>query len=622
MVRAAIRSRILKKKSGIMKGSIRHQRVTSLLVRIRHGNTFLSRLDFRRLLQNRKQQKHPFHHSRASCCVKVSTQTNVLGPQTIWVICLAITWAGLVLPMKIHAIEVESIPDIHAKGSLPHEPLGLFQSSDFELTTGNCTACNIPQQALWYFQDEVIAIPKITHSHRDPKPLPFLVWLGSSEILHHSQLDKSGSEVTLPKNIRLPLKLTQKISSNRSYYDNSTSRFFQNRQLRLRGHVETIEGTPTFVTRMIWPENFRLNIHENSNEQSAQLPTLSHLIEMENGGASAPFLTKTLWKRNPGTSGDWSNHAVLGFMLNGAQGDDDEAHGGHFGIVTGRVGPEGEMAHWMMNNFYDLDIESEKGIIPGMLPMDQYLMDLNSGQSYYRPSYLLVAILRQDRIAHDVQGSAQRIFESFYRHDFLYHHAKSNCTGLSIDILRRLGWDIPMKGPTSYLKAIGAFYYVATKEQSLNAGEKIYDYLTQEQTRLFPRMAFETAGQDLLQIVEGTVESPGRILTQYERLLQDNVEAIVFIRIPQIPSSRAFGTYPVLTFNDYQNRVPENRDDWEVVPVPSRPFPDQFPRNLRTKSILSFLTPTKILVALPIALVSMFLVVAYIRIKNEKIRLH
>ena len=29
-----------------------------------------------------------------------------------------------------------------------------------------------------------------------------------------------------------------------------------------------------------------------------------------------------------------------------------------------------------------------------MLPMDNYLMDLNSGQSYYRPSYMLVAVLK------------------------------------------------------------------------------------------------------------------------------------------------------------------------------------------------------------------------------------
>lgn len=40
----------------------------------------------------------------------------------------------------------------------------------------------------------------------------------------------------------------------------------------------------------------------------------------------------------------------------------------------------------------------EKGILPAMVPMDNYLYDLNSGQSYYRPSYLLVLVLKQDRL--------------------------------------------------------------------------------------------------------------------------------------------------------------------------------------------------------------------------------
>jgi hypothetical protein len=278
------------------------------------------------------------------------------------------------------------------------------------------------------------------------------------------------------------------------------------------------------------------------------------------------------------------------------------------------MGSKGEMAHWMMNNFYDLDVESEKGIIPSMLPMDHYLMDLNSGQSYYRPSYLLVAILRQERIANNIQTSAQKTFEALYRHDFLYHQAKANCTGLSIDILRSLGWAIPNKGATSFLKAMGAFYYVAATEKSFTAGEKIYDYLTQEQTRLFPRMAFETASQDLLEIVKGRAETTNRTLTQFERLLQDDVEAVVFIRIPQIPSSRAFGTYPVLTFNDFQTRVPRNRNDWQVVPVSSRPFPEALQKQSLSNAQPPFFTPTMMLVVFPITIVCFLILFTVVRL--------
>ena len=49
----------------------------------------------------------------------------------------------------------------------------------------------------------------------------------------------------------------------------------------------------------------------------------------------------------------------------------------------------------------------------------------------------------------------------------------------------------------------------------------------------------------------------------------------MFVRIPQIPSSRAFGTYPVASFDEYMARVPKDRKDWKIVPVDARPFPAQ-----------------------------------------------
>ena len=84
-------------------------------------------------------------------------------------------------------------------------------------------------------------------------------------------------------------------------------------------------------------------------------------------------------------------------MVNGAQGDDDEAHGGHFALVTGRTQPDGAIGDWLVNNFYSLDIESEKGILAAPVPLDNYLADLNSGQGWYRPSYMLVAVLARRR---------------------------------------------------------------------------------------------------------------------------------------------------------------------------------------------------------------------------------
>ena len=136
-------------------------------------------------------------------------------------------------------------------------------------------------------------------------------------------------------------------------------------------------------------------------------------------------------------------------MLSGAQGDDDEAHGGHFAVATGTVGPDGGWADWTVNNFYTLDAVSEKGIVAARVPMDNYLMDLNSGQSWYRPVYVLTLVLKQDRAARRYQEAIEPVYDRFYRHEFLYHHSAANCSGISMDALRGIGWEIPRRGPTS-----------------------------------------------------------------------------------------------------------------------------------------------------------------------------
>ena len=107
---------------------------------------------------------------------------------------------------------------------------------------------------------------------------------------------------------------------------------------------------------------------------------------------------------------------MLGLIVNGAQGDDDEAHAGHFAIVTGRLRAHGRIGDWLVNNFYTLDAESEKGIIAAPVPLDAYLGDLNSGQSWYRPSYVLVLALRDVRAAALVQSALARVYHQFYRH--------------------------------------------------------------------------------------------------------------------------------------------------------------------------------------------------------------
>lgn len=450
---------------------------------------------------------------------------------------------------------------------LQHEPLGLFNGASFTVTIGRCTDCPTAPQALWYFADETIAIPTAQEGQHSAAQPPFLVWLGSPELIPQATLSTDHAHLNIPGGGHLPLRLTPKLPTNQSYFNEATARFFSLHPLRLRGRtVSTAEG-PLFEARTIWPADFLLR-PDRTHTVHAEDHTISRLIENTDQPIADTITTHLLWGQ---ADGPWAGKPVLGAILNGAQGDDDEAHGGHFGIVTGRVGPHGEWADWMVNNFYDPDVVSEKGILPAMVPMDNYLMDLNSGQSYYRPSGLLVLVLKQDRIPAAYQANIQDVFRRLYRHELDYHHSLLNCAGLSIDQLRMLGWQIPLQGPSNRLKATAGYVYMAASDRSLASGLNAYRYFSEELTRLLPRVTFEAIGNDALHLLQQT--DPQRVLTPFEQWLREDVEAILYIHIPQIPSSRAMGTYAVASLDEYQRRVPSDRSQWKTVAVPPRPFP-------------------------------------------------
>lgn len=453
------------------------------------------------------------------------------------------------------------------RSPLQQEPLGLFDGTAFTLTTGWCSDCPTPPQALWYFANETIAIPADQKSQDSAAQLPFLVWLGSPELISQATLSTDHAYLNIADSSHLPFRLTPKLTTNQSYYSKATADFFSSHPLRLRGRtVSTAEG-PLFEARTIWPGDYLLT-PDRARTVDADDQTISRLIENKDRLNTDTIATHQLWGK---ADASWAGKPVLGAILNGAQGDDDEAHGGHFGIVTGRVGPKGEWADWLVNNFYDPDVVSEKGILPAMVPMDNYLMDLNSGQSYYRPSALLVLVLKQDRIPAAYQANIQDVFRRLYRHELDYDHSLLNCAGLSVDQLRMLGWRIPLQGPSNRLKATVGYVYMAASDRSLTSGLKAYRYFTEELTRLLPRVTFEAIGNDLLHLLQQA--NPQRQLTPFEQWLREDVEAVLYVQIPQVPSSRAMGTYAVATLDEYQERVPSDRSKWKTIAVPPRPFP-------------------------------------------------
>jgi len=471
--------------------------------------------------------------------------------------------------------------------------LGLYPAADFRLTDGRCTDCAARPAALWYFQNETIAVPRaglpVAKYATGVRPFqdirawaaqrpaaatldyPPLVWVESTAAIHSATLAADTKSLRADGET-LALRLVDRIPLNRAYFDVSSAAWFSSRPVSLRGATAQ-DGA--FVVRTLWPADFRLRelpVPRMLPADTAPAHVLRHWMREEpRGGAQSPFSTWTAWQK-PGRRPDLAGRAVLGFMVNGAQGDDDEAHGGHFALVTGRVAEDGSIGDWLVNNFYTLDAESEKGIIAAPLPLDNYLGDLNSGQSWYRPTYMLVAVLSDERAAALVQSALGRVYNQFYRHQLVYYHPTDNCASISVDTLRALGWDVPARGSTSRALAWASFPLVAAKERSIAKAKLAFDYLHTDQTRLMPAAALEEIFGSLLALARNAGAS-GQAGGPLARMLAQDIDALVFVRFPQFPSSRAFGDAPAVTTWEYRTRVPSDPALAQIIPVPPRPFP-------------------------------------------------
>jgi hypothetical protein len=475
---------------------------------------------------------------------------------------------------------------VHADLSLDN--LGLYPQSQFQTMQGACPQCTLLPQTLWYFRNETFAVPqpglpvsRIALNKRgaddndalDANALPELVWTGSSHHWPQMTLNANATVATSAHGEQLGVKLVPQIATNRCYWNADTNAFFNGLAISLRGELED----RTLVMRTVWPTAFRLDLAA-ALQPLQGTETLQSLVQFEQGGARSAYQSRLLWEKSPGIAQQSAGKAALGILLNGAQGDDDEAHGGHFALATGIVGKEGDYDTWLVNNYYNLATNSEKGIIAGVTPFDKYMGDLNSGQAFYRPSYMLVAVFSQPEIPQQIQALNNRVMQHFYHHDMVYDHALENCAGISIDSLRQLGWQVPLRGVESMLKASAAYWYVAATELSLQKGRAIYDYLNTEMTRLFPAVAFDAVGNDLLKIAKSG--DPHSLTSATMQGMPQQLQAIYFVRIPQIPSSRAFGQAPVYSFGQYLQQAPAERSQWKIIPVTPNPLPEKLKSGL------------------------------------------
>ena len=487
-----------------------------------------------------------------------------------------------------------SPPRLQQSASLPANApgmaYGLYPATDFVVAEGAGAEGATPRHARWYFRHEIVALPKTGLPMVVPsrgasaladlsswltrrRPVGFdsyppLVWVAAPCVITQARIDAQGTQLLAAQGAR-DLRLVPKLPLNNAYFNEASAQWFSARPLRVRCSMidDAVE------VRTLWPRDFRLP-RDTRRVERLPLPTTPEavrtLVRREpRGGAASPFGASLLWSRGGSSYAVPTGRAVVAAIVNGAQGDDDESHGGHFALVTGRTAADGSIGDWLVNNFYSLDVESEKGIIAAPVPLDNYLGDLNSGQAYYRPSAMLVAVLAQDRAAVWLQSALNRIYTQFYRHQLVYDHAAMNCAGISVDVVRALGLSVAARGPEAPVLAALSVPWLLASQRSVKKTAAMYDYLTEDQTRLLPAAAFEEIAAALARLAYDPSQAQGMLA----ELLASDMEALLFLRFPQFPSARPLGEAPVVTTAEYRARLPRNRADMRIIAVPSRAFP-------------------------------------------------
>ena len=163
-------------------------------------------------------------------------------------------------------------------------------------------------------------------------------------------------------------------------------------------------------------------------------------------------------------------------------------------------------------------------------------------------------------------------YAQYYAQDFKYEHDHLNCTALIADPLRGEGWNYPNQGSTPKWIAKGLGALAGKVSGNKQAGDEIYQSLIEEKTRGIPRAAFDSVGGDLMQM-EGAdgAEPMTRKLSPLEQKMKEDIVAVIWVRMPQIPSSRPFGREPVTGTMDYIMRTGGKIS--KTVPTYPRPFP-------------------------------------------------
>src|SRR6185312_3574193 len=116
---------------------------------------------------------------------------------------------------------------------------------------------------------------------------PPLIWLGSTGVIEHVHLSPDGKSIATGDRT-LAFAPIEKLSTNLSYYNESTVAFLAPHPLRIRGELASSpDGKPAVVARTVWPEDFTVP-HDATKPLNAG-ESLLDLVRQNGGGAQTPY---------------------------------------------------------------------------------------------------------------------------------------------------------------------------------------------------------------------------------------------------------------------------------------------------------------------------------------------
>jgi hypothetical protein len=153
---------------------------------------------------------------------------------------------------ELSSTTLPEAPPLADEGLKAGTPLGFYDAASF-VELSSCAACEATPQTRFYFKGDYAVSPRKGSVGFDKKELAFddlrqwvagrkgkpsgelpsLVWLGSPHVIEGT-LSADGQQLVTASGSIVPFSIVPKISTNLSYYDDSSAKFFANRKVVAR----------------------------------------------------------------------------------------------------------------------------------------------------------------------------------------------------------------------------------------------------------------------------------------------------------------------------------------------------------------------------------------------------